>query len=121
MEQGPRFSKLCEEARTRVAEISANEVARRLERREAFYLIDVREESEWAAGHVKRASYIGKGVIERDIERHIPDLDADIVLYCRGGMRSLLAADNLQRMGYRNVKSLSGGFREWTARGLPVE
>ena len=121
MEFSPRFLALCEDARTRVREISANEVARRLERREAFFVIDVREESEFAAGHVKRASYIGRGILERDIERHIPDLDADIVVYCRSGFRSLLAADSLQRMGYRNVKSLSGGFREWAARGLPVE
>lgn len=121
MEISPRFLALCEDARTRVREVSANEVARRLERGEHFYLVDVREESEFAAGHVKGASHIGKGILERDIERTIPDLDADIVLYCRGGMRSLLAADNLQRMGYTRVKSLSGGFREWTARRLPVE
>lgn len=120
-DQSPRFLKLCEDARSRVKEISANEVARRLERRDIFYLIDVREESEWAAGHVKRASYMGKGILERDIEKRIPELDADIVLYCRSGFRSLLAADNLQRMGYTNVRSLAGGFREWSAKGLPVE
>lgn len=121
MEQSPRFLKLCEDARTRVKEISANEVARRLERHEIFYLIDVREESEWIAGHVKGASHIGKGILERDIEKRIRDLDADIVLYCRGGFRSLLAADNLQRMGYTRVRSLAGGFREWAAKRLPVE
>jgi rhodanese-related sulfurtransferase len=121
MEESPRFLRLCDEARTRVKEISANEVARRFQRRETFFLIDVREESEWARAHVKGASHIGKGILERDIERSIPDLDADIVLYCRGGFRSLLAADNLQRMGYTNVRSMSGGFLEWRAKGLPVE
>ncbi|MFL5599002.1 MAG: rhodanese-like domain-containing protein, partial [Gemmatimonadaceae bacterium] len=84
-------------------------------------VIDVREESEWAAGHARGAQHLGKGVIERDIEERIPDKNAELILYCGGGFRSALSADNLQRMGYTNVASMAGGWRAWQAAGAPVE
>jgi rhodanese-related sulfurtransferase len=84
-------------------------------------LVDVREDGEWTAGHAAGAMHLGKGVIERDIEAKVPDHDATLVLYCGGGFRSALAADNLQKMGYRNAISLDGGWRAWTQSGLPVE
>ena len=93
----------------------------KLERGERFHLVDVREDSEWAAGHLPLAIHLGKGVIERDIEQAIPDTAAEIVLYCGGGYRSALAADNLQKMGYEDVYSMDGGYRGWREAGLPVE
>jgi rhodanese-related sulfurtransferase len=89
--------------------------------REKHLLIDTREDSEWAAGHAAGAMHVGKGVIERDIEAKVPDKNATIVLYCGGGYRSALAADALQKMGYKNVISLDGGWRAWQEAGLPVE
>lgn len=121
MDHSPRFAKLCEDTRARVKEVSTDEVAERLARGDQFHLVDVREESEVAKGRIKSATHLGKGVIERDIEKKIPDPDADIVLYCGGGFRSVLAAETLQRMGYANVKSMAGGWREWTGKKLPVE
>jgi rhodanese-related sulfurtransferase len=118
---GPRFEKLCDEVRARIVEVSADEVGERLARGDRFELLDVREESEFAAGHIKGARHLGKGVIERDIEKSIPDSDAEIVLYCGGGFRSALAAESLVRMGYPNVKSMAGGWRAWNAKSLPVE
>ncbi len=117
----PRFLKIVEETRARVRETDVETIRRRLERGESFHLIDVREESEWAAGHLPGARHLGKGIIERDIETAIPDTNAEIVLYCGGGFRSALAADNLQRMGYANVISMDGGFREWKEKGYEVE
>jgi rhodanese-related sulfurtransferase len=84
-------------------------------------VIDVREESEWAAGHVRGAEYMGRGVLERDIEERIADHGTELILYCGGGFRSALSADNLQKMGYTNVASMAGGWREWKAKGGPVE
>jgi rhodanese-related sulfurtransferase len=84
-------------------------------------LVDVREESEWAAGHAAGAIHLGKGIIERDIENRIPEKSAKIVLYCGGGYRSALVADNLQKMGYTDVISLDGGWKAWAAAGMPVE
>lgn len=121
MEHSPRFEKLCEEARANVTEISIEDVARRLEAGEMFALIDVREESEFGRGRIKGARHIGRGILERDIEKAYPALDADIVLYCGGGYRSALAAENLKRMGYTNVKSMAGGWRGWTGKSLPTE
>ena len=120
MEHTPRFLKIVDEARARVREVSVADVAAMLARGQDFDLVDVREESEWAAGRLPRAVHIGKGVIERDIETRIPDLDRPIVLYCGGGYRSALAALNLQRMGYRNVASMDGGFRGWSEAGHSV-
>lgn len=121
MDHAPRFLKLCDEVRAHIEEISTDEVAARLARGDRFELVDVREESEVAAGRIKGARHLGKGVIERDIERAIPDPSADVVLYCGGGFRSALAAENLRRMGYANVKSMAGGWREWKAKSLPME
>src|SRR5687768_13094304 len=117
----PGFLKIVEDAKTCVRECSVEDVRKRLDRGERFHLVDVREESEWAAGHLPGAKHIGKGVIERDVEAAIPDHAAEIVLYCGGGFRSALAADNLQKMGYTNVISMDGGFRGWKEAGLPVE
>ncbi len=121
MAHSPRFLKLCDDARANVKEVTTDEVANRLERGEKFELVDVREESEFARGRIKGAKHMGRGVIERDIEQAIPDYDADIVLYCGGGFRSVLSAESLQRMGYRKVSSMAGGWREWTSKGLPTE
>jgi len=117
----PRFLQIVNDSKSRVRECTVQDVQRRLDRGERFYLVDVREESEWAAGHLPWAMHIGKGVIERDIEAKIPDTGAEIILYCGGGYRSALAADNLQKMGYTNVISMDGGFRGWMESGLPVE
>lgn len=115
------FVKIVENAKTRVHEISVHEYQAMLARREAGQLVDVREDSEWSAGHARGAVHLGKGVIERDIETLFPDKDTKLVLYCGGGFRSALAADNIQRMGYRNVLSLEGGWRAVLIAGLPVE
>ena len=117
----PRFLKLVNETKSRINETNVQEVKQRLDRGERFHLIDVREESEWARGRLPGAVHLGKGVIERDVEEKFPDTNTELVLYCGGGFRSALAADNLQRMGYTNVKSMDGGWRGWTEAGLPVE
>ena len=118
----PRFLKLCEDAKSRVRETTVDEVKRRMDRGDkAFVLVDVREESEWGAGHIPGATHLGKGVIERDVEQKIPDPGQEIVLYCGGGFRSALAAEALEKMGYTNVISMDGGWRGWTEAGYPVE
>ena len=117
----PRFEKLVEEVKPRIREISVADVSARLQRGDDIRLVDVREDSEWAANHLPNAIHLGKGVIERDIESQSPDTSAELVLYCGGGYRSALAADNLQKMGYQNVLSMAGGFRAWKEAGLPLE
>jgi rhodanese-related sulfurtransferase len=117
----PRFVAIVNDARTRIHECSIRDVKRRMDAGERLNLIDVREESEYAACHLPGARHLGKGIIERDIETYFPDLDTELVLYCGGGYRSALAADNLQKMGYTNVISMDGGFRAWRDEGLPVE
>jgi rhodanese-related sulfurtransferase len=119
MKHSPGFERLCDDARTRVAEVSVAD-AEREAADPAVLLVDVREDGEWAAGHARGAIHIGKGVIERDIEARVPDKATRLLLYCGGGYRSALAADNLQRMGYGNVASVAGGWRAWTEAGLPV-
>ena len=114
----PGFETLCEDARTRIREVSVQDAAREA-RSAGVLLVDVREESEWAAGHAQGAVHLGKGIIERDVEERVPDKAARLLLYC-GGYRSALAADNLQRMGYTNVASVAGGWRAWHEAGLPV-
>ncbi len=109
-----------DDAKTRVREVTVDEARRKAESGSAK-LIDVREESEWAAGHARGAEHMGKGVIERDIEQRIPDKNAELILYCGGGFRSALSADNLQKMGYRNVASMAGGWRAWQQAGAPTE
>ena len=122
MKHTPGFLKIVDDARSRVKETNVEEIKRRLDRGDRkFVLVDVREESEWAAGHIPGAIHLGKGVIERDVETKIPDTAAEIVLYCGGGYRSALAADNLQKMGYTNVLSMDGGWRGWREAGHPVE
>jgi rhodanese-related sulfurtransferase len=118
---GPEFEKLVDAARERVRETGVEGVRGRQARGEFFHLIDVREESEFAAGHLPGAVHLGKGVIERDIEEAYPDTGADLVLYCGGGYRSVLAADNLRLMGYANVSSMDGGYRDWAEAGHPIE
>jgi rhodanese-related sulfurtransferase len=120
-QHAPGFLKIVQDAKTRVRECTVDDVKRRLDAGERFTLVDVREESEYAKGHLPGAVHLGKGVIERDIEKAIPDPGAALVLYCGGGFRSALAADAIQKMGYTNVVSMDGGWRDWTARGLPVE
>ncbi len=117
----PGFVRLVDDAKSRVRHIDLEEFKRMRERGERFLLIDVREEGEWAKGHAAGAIHLGKGIIERDIETKVPDPETTMVLYCGGGYRSALAADSLQKMGYRNVISLDGGWRAYEPSGLPVE
>jgi rhodanese-related sulfurtransferase len=116
MDHSPRFLELVNTVRARVREVTPAHVQELL-RTGGAHVFDVREDSEWAAGHVDGASHLGKGIIERDIERAVPDVNAPIVLYCGGGFRSALAADTLQKMGYTNVLSMAGGWRGWTDVG----
>jgi len=115
-----RFLAIVDDARGRVKECQVADVQRMHEAGEPFVLVDVREESEFAKGRLPGAIHVGKGVIERDAEDKLPDTSAKIVLYCGGGYRSVLAADNLQKMGYTNVISMDGGYRGWTEAGLPT-
>ena len=119
-QHSPRFLQIVEEARKHVQEVSVGEVKSRLDRNEQFLLVDVREESEFAADHLPNAIHLGKGVIERDIETRVPDPATPMVLYCGGGFRSALAADNLHKMGYTRVLSMAGGIRGWRERGFPL-
>jgi rhodanese-related sulfurtransferase len=121
MEHAKGFLALVNDAKRRVREISVEEVATRRGRGERLHIIDVREDDEWRQGHAAGAEHIGKGVIERDIEGKVPNHDEELILYCGGGFRSALAADALEKMGYRQVRSLAGGWRAWNERGLPVE
>jgi rhodanese-related sulfurtransferase len=120
MHHSPRFLKIVDAARKQVREQNVDEVKARLDRGDKIVLVDVREESEWAKDHLPGAVYLGKGVIERDVEKQFPDTAAPLVLYCGGGYRSALAADNLQKMGYTNVISMDGGIRVWRERGFPL-
>lgn len=120
MEHSPGFLELVADAKRRIRETGIDAVKRRLDGGGVFYLVDVREESEWERGHLPGAIHLSKGVIERDIERLIPDKSASIVLYCGGGFRSALAADNLQKMGYQDVESMDGGWRGWIGAGHPT-
>jgi len=120
MKHSPGFLALVNDALGRVREVSCADVARRLDAGERFELIDVREHEEWSRGHLPRARHLCKGIIERDIETVVPDHAARIVLYCGGGYRSALAADALQKMGYRDVASMAGGWRGWTEAALPT-
>ena len=121
MDHSPGFLKLVADAKARVRETTPEDVHRRRQSGERFTLVDVREDNEWAAGHVAGAVHLGKGVIERDVEQRFPDHDAELVLYCGGGYRSALAADALQHMGYRQVVSMDGGWRRWCALGYATE
>ncbi len=118
-QHSPEFLKIATDARSRVRECTAHDIKARMDRGESVQLIDVREESEFAAGHLPSARHVGKGVIERDIESEFPDPTTELVLYCGGGFRSALAADSLQKMGYSNVISMDGGWRVWSENGYP--
>jgi rhodanese-related sulfurtransferase len=120
MQHAPGFLKIVNDAKTRVKETTVDEIKRRLDRREKFMLVDVREDSEFAKDHLPGAVHLGKGIIERDIEARVPDPKTELVLYCGGGFRSALAADNLQKMGYTNVVSMDGGIREWREKSYPL-
>ena len=121
MHHSPRFLDLVVDAKRRIREVTVEDVKRMLDAAEPFHLIDVREEGEWANGHLPAAHHLCKGIIERDIEIAFPDRDARLVLYCGGGFRSALAADNLQKMGYADVASMDGGWRGWVEAGYPAE
>ena len=120
MEHAPGFLRLVADAKSRIRELTIHEVERMRTAGEPIELVDVREEEEWRRGHLPGARHLCKGIIERDIEKAVPDRDAHLVLYCGGGFRSALAADALQKMGYTRVESMDGGWRAWTAAGLPV-
>jgi rhodanese-related sulfurtransferase len=119
-QHSPRFLKIVEDTKKRVREVTIDDVKARLDRKEKFLLIDVREESEYAADHLPGAVHLGKGIIERDVEERVPDPDTLMVLYCGGGFRSALAADNLQKMGYTHVLSMDGGIRGWREKGFAL-
>lgn len=119
-QHSPRFLHIVENARQRIHETNVDEVKAKLDRGEKFLLVDVREDSEYAKDHLPGATHLGKGIIERDIEERVPDPKTPIVLYCGGGYRSALAADNLQKMGYTNVLSMDGGIRGWREKGYPL-
>ena len=121
MAHSVKFLSLVNEAKKRVKETNVAAVKRRMDAGERFVLIDVREESEWASGHLPGAIHLGKGIIERDIEQKVPDAGTKMVLYCGGGFRSALSADNLQKMGYTDVESMDGGWKGWLEAGLPTQ
>ena len=120
MVHSPRFLKLVAEAKTRVKETNVADVKRTIDGGERFLLVDVREDNEWAGGHIPGAVHMGRGIIERDIEVKVPETSTKMILYCGGGFRSALVADNLQKMGYTNVESMDGGWRGWVSSGLPI-
>lgn len=117
---GAGFLGIVNDAKTRIKEADFREIKRRMDSGEKMTLVDTREDSEWARGHIPNAVHLGKGVIERDVEKTFPDKKTTLVLYCGGGFRSALAADNLQKMGYTNVISMDGGWRGWTEAGFPT-
>ena len=121
MKHNQGFLQLVQQAKQKVHECSVADVKAKLDRGEPFHFVDVREDHEYHVDHAKGAIHVGKGIIERDIETHIADKDAPIILYCGGGFRSALAADSLGQMGYRNVISMDGGMKAWREAGYPIE
>jgi rhodanese-related sulfurtransferase len=121
MDHSPGFLKIVNDAKAKVKELSIAEALARIEKDPAIKLLDIREDREWALGHITGAEHMGKGIIERDIEKKVPDKNAEIILYCGGGFRSVLSAEALGKMGYTNVYSMDGGWREWVAAGNPVD
>src|SRR5712692_1093538 len=119
-QHSPGFLKLVQDTKSRVREVTVDQVKAKLDSGERFALVDVREDNEWAKDRVTGAIHLGKGIIERDAEQQLPDKNAQIVLYCGGGFRSALVADNLQKMGYTNVLSMDGGWKGWLDAGLPT-
>lgn len=121
MSHSPEFLKIVDDAKSRVKQTDVPAVLARVKKGEKLILVDTREDNEWAKGRIAGAIHLGKGIIERDIEAAIPDKTKEIILYCGGGFRSALSADNLQKMGYKNVVSMDGGWRVWNEAGGPVE
>jgi len=121
VEHAPGFLAIVNDAKSRIREVTIDDVLNKQRDGASFELVDVREDHEWDNGHIKGARHLGRGILERDIEKAIPDKDREIILYCGGGFRSALSADNLQKMGYRNVASMDGGWRGWRERGGPTE
>jgi rhodanese-related sulfurtransferase len=121
MKHSPAFLALVDDAKSRVREITPDNVRGKLSGGVQFHLVDVREDREWDNGHIRGAIHLSRGILERDVETVIPDRGAEIVLYCGGGYRSALSGDNLQKMGYTNVKSMAGGWREWIERNYEIE
>ncbi|MBV8207776.1 MAG: sulfurtransferase [Acidobacteria bacterium] len=120
MAHAPGFLKIVNDAKSRVRQCTVDDLKRKLDAQEHLVVVDVREESEFARDHIPGSLPLGKGIIERDIEARVPEADTPLYLYCGGGFRSALAADNLQKMGYRNVVSVDGGYRDWKAKGYPL-
>ncbi len=121
MEHSPRFVSLVDSVKRNIREVTIDDVRARQSRGERFALIDVREDGEWSAGHIPGARHLGRGVLERDVEKAFPDTGTELILYCGGGYRSALAAESLQKMGYTRVFSMAGGWREWLASGGRTE
>ena len=121
MAHAAQFLKLVQDAKKRVKETNVPDVKKRIDAGEKLLLVDVREDNEWAKGHLPGAVHLGKGIIERDIEQRVPDTGAKLILYCGGGFRSAIAAENLQKMGYTMVESMDGGWKGWLDAGLPTE
>ena len=120
MAHSAQFLKLVNEAKKKIKETNVAEVKRRTDAGEKFQLVDVREDNEWAKGHLPGAVHMGRGIIERDIEQRVPDTNMKLILYCGGGFRSALVAENLQKMGYHDVESMDGGWKGWLEAGLPI-
>ncbi len=120
-QHSPRFLKFTQDVKNRIQEITPQVLKTKLDHSKSLCIIDVREESEWPTGHIPGAIHLSRGIIERDIEKKIPDISTSIVVYCSGGLRCALVADSLQQMGYTQVSSLNGGLSAWTAAGYPVE
>ena len=121
MKHSEGFLKLVNDAKSRIREVTVEQTRKRMDAEPEVRLLDVREDNEWQAGHAAKAEHLGKGIIERDIEQMVPEKSTELILYCGGGYRSALAADNLQKMGYRNVFSMAGGIRAWREAGFPME
>jgi len=121
VDHSPGFLKLVNDARAKVRELTVEQLRARLTANPRALLLDVREDSEWQAGHAEQAQHLGKGILERDLELRFPDPDAEIILYCGGGFRSALSCDAAQRMGYRNVASLVGGYKGLVAANWPMK
>ena len=121
MDHSPGFLKIVNDARLRVREVSLEQAQARLKQNPKAVLLDVREDHEWQAGHAAEAVHLGKGILERDLERLHPDLDAEIIMYCGGGFRSALTCDAAQKMGYKNVFSLAGGYKAMLKAGWPMK
>jgi rhodanese-related sulfurtransferase len=120
MAHSPEFLKLVDESKSKIKQLTTDQVMQKMQAGEKFHFVDCREDDEWREGYAKGAIHIGRGVLERDIEEEIPNKEEPIVLYCGGGFRSALAAESIQKMGYKNVISMDGGIREWKQKGYPI-